>query len=250
MESSFHSAEDSKEKALLELQDVLIGQGYNLKDSANIPAQVMKIARIRSGYSQSINNLIAAKKSLEQATLRAPFGGTIANLWVKEHNYPGGDVFCTVLDNRSPEILFNVLESEIALVGLNNKVLVSPFSSPDYTVEGRVMEINPMVDANGMVRVRAVITNKDNKFYEGMNVKVRVQRLLGKRMVLPKSAIVLRTNRKVVFTIKHNKARWNYVETAQENSDSYVVTSEINAGDSVVYEGNINLAHESPVIVK
>lgn len=249
LESSLRSAEDSKEKALLELQDVLIGQGYSLKDSANIAPQVMKIAKIRSGYDQSINSFIAAKKNLEQATLRAPFSGVVANLWAKEHNYPGSDVFCTVLDNRSPEILFNVLESEISLVSINDKVLVSPFSSPDYTVEGRVTEINPMVDANGMVRVKAVIPNRDNKFYEGMNIKVRVQRLLGKRIVVPKSALVLRTNRKVIFTVKKNKAIWHYVETAQENSDSYVVTTGINAGDSVVYDGNINLAHESPVII-
>lgn len=249
LESSLRSAGDSKEKALLELQDVLIGQGYNLKDSTNIPPQVMKIAKIRSGYDQSINNYATAKNNLDMATLRAPFSGVVANLWSKEYNYPGGEVFCTILDNRNPEILFNVLESEIALVNLNDKVLVSPFSAPDYVVEGRVTEINPIVDNNGMVRIKAVISNKDNKFYEGMNIKVRVQRLLGKRIVVPKSALVLRTNRKVIFTVKKDKARWNYVETAQENSDSYVVTSGINAGDSVIYDGNINLAHESPVII-
>ena len=56
-----------------------------------------------------------------------------------------------------------------------------------------------------------------------MNVKVRVQRVLSKQLVIPKSAVVLRTNRKVVFTLRDNKAMWNYVETAQESSDSYVL---------------------------
>ena len=83
-----------------------------------------------------------------------------------------------------------------------------------------------------------------------MNVKVRVQRLLGKQLVVPKSALLLRSNRKIIFTLKNNRAMWNYVETAQENSESYVVTKGINVGDSVIYEGNINLAHESPVIIK
>lgn len=249
LKSSLQTAEESKERAILDLQDVLIGQGYSLRDSANIPENVMKIARIRSNYDHSINNLEMSRYNLEMATLRAPFSGVIANLWNKEHNYPSGDSFCTVLDNRSPEILFNVLESEISLVNINDKVLVSPFSSPEIVVEGRITEINPIVDNNGMIRVKASIPNTGNKLYEGMNIKVRVQRLLGKRIVVPKSALVLRTNRKVIFTIKNNKAVWNYVETAQENSDSYVVTDKIYSGDSVIYEGNINLAHDAPVII-
>ncbi|KAA6312336.1 Multidrug resistance protein MdtA [termite gut metagenome] len=108
------------------------------------------------------------------------------------------------------------------------------------------------MDLNGMVRVKAIVNNKDDKFYEGMNVKVRVQRLLGKQLIIPKSALVLRTNRKVVFTLKENRANWVYVETAQENSDSYVIVDngKLNVGDSIIYEGNINLAHESLVRVK
>lgn len=249
LESNLFQAEDSREKALLELQDVLIGQGYSLKDSTNIPPQVMKIARVRSNYDQSLNNYSIAKYNLEQATLYAPISGVIANLWDKELNYPNNP-FCTVLDNRNPEIEFNILESEVNLVNLNDKVLVSPFSLPEHIVEGRISEINPLVDHNGMIRVKATVHNKGNKFYEGMNVKVKVQRLLGKRIVVPKTALVLRTNRKVIFTLKNNQSIWNYVETAQENSDSYVITEGINVGDSVIYEGSINLAHESPVIIK
>lgn len=250
LESSLRSAQDAKDRALLDLQDVLIGQGYKLKDSINIPDNVMKIAKIRSNYDQSINNYSIAKYNLEQSTLRAPFKGVIANLWNKEHNYPSGEVFCTVLDNKNFEILFHVLETEINLIKLNDKILASPFSTSDYVVEGHITEINPSVGHNGMIRVKATIPNKESKIYEGMNVKVRVQRLLGKQLVVPKSALLLRSNRKIIFTLKNDRAMWNYVETAQENSESYVVTEGINVGDSVIYEGNINLAHESPVIIK
>jgi RND family efflux transporter MFP subunit len=158
-------------------------------------------------------------------------------------------MFCTVINNRSPEVVFNILENELPLTKLNDRVIVAPFSQPDYTVEGRITEINPMIDKNGMVRVKALLGNQNNKFYEGMNVKIRVQRLLGKCLVIPKSALVLRTNRKVVFTLKDDRAQWVYLETAQENSDSYVVTEGLQAGDNIIYEGNINLAHESPVVI-
>lgn len=251
LENSMEQAQESLEQARLDLQDVLIGQGYSLSDSARIPPEVMKIAKIRSNYEQSHNNYIMAKYNLDMATLYAPFNGVVANLTIKEYNQPGSEPFCTIVDNQSPEVIFNILENELPLINLNDKVIVSPFSQSTYSIEGRVSEINPIIDKNGMVRVKAMISNRDNKFHDGMNVKVCVQRLLGKQLVIPKSALVLRTNRKVVFTLRNNKAVWNYVETVQENSDSYVVIPDkINAGDSIIYEGNMNLMDQVPVILK
>lgn len=247
LEHSLQEAAEAKEKAYLELQDVLISQGYSLRDSTKIPANVMKIARIKSGYDNSNNNYRLIRYNLSKADLRAPFGGVVANLNTKEFNNTSSDVFCSVIDNRTPEAVFKVLESEVSLIRIGDKVVVSPFSAGEREVVGNVSEINPVIDANGMVQVKAVVANPGNMFYEGMNVRVKLQRVLGKRIVVPKSALVLRSNRKVIFTLKNSKAMWNYVETAQENSDSYVVTDGIHAGDSVIYDGNLNLAHESPV---
>ena len=101
-----------------------------------------------------------------------------------------------------------------------------------------------------MAMVKAYINNPQNQLYDGMNVKIHMQRSLGKQLVIPKEALVLRTNRKVVFTLNNNRAQWVYVQTGLENSSSYVVTEGLNVGDSVIYEGNINLAHESPVRTK
>ncbi|MPM70358.1 hypothetical protein SDC9_117313 [bioreactor metagenome] len=53
----------------------------------------------------------------------------------------------------------------------------------------------------------------------------------------------------MVFTFKNGKAYWNYVSTGLENSSGYVVTEGLQAGDSVIYDGNINLAHESQVMI-
>jgi RND family efflux transporter MFP subunit len=247
LQVALNQAQEALERSRLDLQDVLIGQGYTIGDSLNIPADVMRIAKIRSNYEQSLNNYVVATYNLEAATLYAPFNAIVANLTVKEFNQPDSDPFCVLIDNRHPEVIFHVLESEFPLTNLNDKVIISPFSMDAFSVVGRITEINPLIDINGMVRVKAVIDNRENKFNEGMNVKVRVQRMLGKRLVIPKSALLLRTNRKVVFTLKDSRANWVYVKTAQENSGYYVVTEGLQAGDSIIYEGNINLAHETPV---
>jgi RND family efflux transporter MFP subunit len=250
LEIAKSQAIEALERAKLDLQDVLIGQGYSMSDTLNIPVDIMKVAKIRSNYEQSQNNYITAEYNLDAATLYAPFDGMIANLAIKEYNQPGAEAFCTIIDNRNPEVVFNILESELPLIGLNYKVIVLPISLPSYKVEGRISEINPMVDKNGMVQVKALINNNDNKIYEGMNIRVRVQLLLGRQLVVPKSAVVLRTNKKVVFKLSNNKAAWIYVQTAQENSDSYVITEGLTPGDSIIYDGNINLADQTPVRVK
>jgi len=82
-----------------------------------------------------------------------------------------------------------------------------------------------------------------------MNVRVSIFRSLGKQWVVPKSAVVLRTGKEVVFTLEDGKAIWNYVQTGLENANSYTITSEtLKEGDEVIISGNINLAHESSVV--
>lgn len=251
LKNSLYQSKDNLERSRLELHDVLIGQGYSIKDTLQIPADIFQLAKIKSGYDQSLNQYELAKYNYENSILYAPFDGVVANLFSKVHNYPeSGQPFCTIIDNSSPEIDFMVLESELPFVKVGDRLEVSPFSVNNYQALGKVSEINPTVDKNGMVRLKATLNTRSNQLFDGMNVKIRLQRSLGKQLVIPKEALVLRTNKKVVFILNENKAQWVYVDTGLENSTSYVVTDGLKDGDYVIYEGNLNLAHETPVKVK
>ena len=251
LQNAFEQARNNIERIELEMKDVLIGQGYLLSDLENVPVETMELAKLRSNYNNSLNQFALAEYNLNNSILYAPFDGVVANLFSKVHNLPeSSQPFCTIIDNLHPETDFKVLESELPYLRVGDKIRVSPFSANDYSCEGQITEINPSIDRNGMAMVKAHINNPQNQLYDGMNVKIHMQRSLGKQLVIPKEALVLRTNRKVVFTLKNNRAEWVYVQTGLENSSSYVVTEGLNEGDSVIYEGNINLAHEAPVRVK
>jgi len=129
-----------------------------------------------------------------------------------------------------------------------HRVEVAPFALSDVTADGRISEINPLVDKDGMVQVKAAVNDK-GKLFEGMNVRVSIHRSLGKQLVVPKSAVVLRSGKQVVFTLTEDKAYWNYVHTGLENADSYTIIDGLKEGDIVITSGNINLAHEAPVKV-
>lgn len=248
LNNAFQQATDNWEKSKLELQNALIGQGFSIKDSARIPQAVMRIAKTRSNYEQTRIQLEMSTYHLKNAVLLAPFGGVVANLFGKEQNQPTvGQAYCTVIDNTAPEAVFQVLENELALISTGDKVVISPFSVSGYNVQGRIVEINPAVDKNGMVRVKAQVLSPSNKLFDGMNVNVRIQKIVPNQLVIPKKALVLRSNKQVVFTLRDGKAEWNYVKTGLENTDGFVVTEGLTEGMRVIYDGNINLAHEAPV---
>ncbi len=247
LHNAVEQAQNAFEQAKLDLQDVLIGQGYGNKSEAEIPADIMLLAKTRSGYSQSQAAYELALSNEANATLKAPFAGTIANLEVKRFNRVSpSDAVCTIIGTQGMEATFHVLENELPLVHRGDKVVIAPYADVSAIHEGTVTEINPMVDANGMVQLKAQVRGSD-KLFSGMNIKVSVRRQMPGQLVVPKSAVVLRQGRQVVFTLQGDQAIWNYVQTGLENADTYTILEGLKEGDEVIVTGNVNLAHEAKV---
>lgn len=243
-------AKDALERSKLEMQDVLIGQGYSLEKLDAVPDSIIDLAGVKSGFNNAQTQFSLAKHDLEQSRLTAPINGRIANLFAKNNTLSNpSEVFCNIIDTQNFEVAFTALENELGFINNGDKVTVTPFSMPDVKVEGRVSEINPWINENGMVKIKASVIYHD-RLVEGMNVRVSAFQTVGKQWVVPKSAVVLRTGRQVVFTVVDDKAIWNYVTTGLENATQYTITGEtLMEGDQIIVTGNINLAHESPVKV-
>ncbi len=247
---SFRQAEASRQNAHLEMQDFLIGQGYRLADSANIPSDMIQLASIKSGYAQAEISYQKANITLRETSPRAPFSGIIANLETKPYNKGSiGERFCTILDNSHMEAVFSVMENEVKLLRHNEPVIVSLYAQEDEKRTGQITDINPIVSENGFVQVKATIANTSANWFDGMKVLIKIRKNIPDKLVVPKEAVVIRDNRQVVFTIKDGRAYWNYVSIDTENSNSYAIESGISEGDSVIVKGNLNLAHLSPIIV-
>lgn len=99
---------------------------------------------------------------MEHATLIAPFDGVVANLFSKPYNPANtAEAFCTIIDSKGMEADFTVLENELAFIRMGDKVVITPYAGGD-AFEGSVSEINPLVDANGMVKVKALVNAGGN----------------------------------------------------------------------------------------
>ena len=256
LELSLEAAEIALEKSLLSFYDVLAGQGYAARDTSGVPADVLEMAKMRSGYTSSLNSLERAKYDVEGTVLKAPFSGRIADMKLKRYDKAAAEVFCSLIDDSSFDVDFPVMESEYSFVAKGLPVKVSPFADPTVVLNGTVIEVNPTVDKNGQIYVRAKVKN-DGNLIDGMNVKVTVERLMPDQLVVPRSAVVVRDNLDVLFTYSEDgKAHWTYVEILQSNGDSHVVRANadrgarLNEGDKVIISGNLNLADGSSVQLK
>ncbi len=252
MKFSYDKAEIALEQAELERRSILISMEYN--DGVNgVPPDRLKIANIRSGYSQSSINLEEAGQTLKNAIIIAPFTGKIEGIEQKPFEKADpSKPFCTLINDKHFTIDFPLLETEFNQVKIGQQVEVSPIAT-DKKTRGTITEINPSIDENGLVWVKAEVDNPGG-YIEGMNVKVSIKHSIHGQLVVPKQAVVLRQNREVLFRYTKGIAYWTYINVLDENETQYsVVAAEgatLNPGDTVIISNNLNLAHESEVELK
>ena len=247
---SYEKALRDKEKCYLALEEALLNQGYSLTDSASVPPNTMKMALIRSGYLDAVNDVDLARQNLEGTSVIAPFPGIIADLEAKAFNETSSYKHCcTLIDNRAFEVSFPMLEAEMAQIEKGMHVEIVPFAFESDTLTGTLTGINPKVEENGMVQVKAQVANKNGILAEGMNVKVMVRKPQGNKIYVPKEAVTLRQERNVVFVERNDTAYWHYVNVGETNSKYTVINDNINPGEDVIVEGHFNLSHLSPVQV-
>lgn len=243
-------ATNNYDQAVIDLEDRLLGHGYALSDTASVPDNILKMALIRSNYNNAVSALAEARRNLSQTTIAAPISGVIANLNAKENNHSSTyQNFCEILDINSMHLVFNVLETEMPLVKVGQKVELFPFALSGKSFTGTVSSINPAVDDKGMVRITASVPNPNQNLMYGMNARVLLKNAIPDCLIIPKEAVLYRQNRQVVFVYKEGKAIWTYVTTSHENSTHVAVSEGLEEGMEVIVENNLNLAHEAPVTV-
>lgn len=251
---ALESARIELERTRLEYLDVLAGLGWAVADTASVPADLQELAAIRSGYSAARNAYAKAQRELTGRELRAPFAGKVADLQLKQWDRTGSEPFCTLIGDGSFDVAFSALESEYAFLEQGLPVRVTPFGQ-ERSVAGKISGINPTVDRNGQITVTASVPGGAG-LLDGMNVRVVVEKSESGRLVVPKSAVVIRDGLEVLFRYRDGKAEWVYVHTLRANGDSYAVTANtdrgavLEEGDQVIVSGNLNLADGSRVVLK
>ena len=146
---------------------------------ATIPPQVLHNADVKSGYAlaksqlaTAQSQLAAAQHELQCGTLSAPFDGVVANVNVKAHQLAVvGQPVCRVIASDEMRVAFRVMEADIERYQIGTKLSVVPLANPSACYQAIVSEVNPVVDEQGAVAIKARLENA-TKLFDGMNVEV------------------------------------------------------------------------------
>lgn len=239
----------------LDFQDKLIGRGYYSLNKDSIPSKEYNVLSVKTGYTAALHALKKAELELNATRLSAPFDGKIANVMVKQFDQVNANEnVISIIDDKIFEVEFYLIEEEIKQIKINMEINILPMAL-DKIYVGKINSINPQVENDGTILVKARVRN-DGNLIDGMNTKVIVEQTIPDQFIIPKTALVLRQNQEVVFKVKSGKAYWTYVMTTNENNREYCIVpdpnksnSTLEENDSIVISGSLSLAHQSEVLV-
>ena len=139
----------------------------------------MHNADVKSGYALSKSQLdmaktklAAAQHELSSGVLTAPFDGVVANVSVQAHQLAqAGKTVCRVIASGDMAVVFRVMEADLSRYHVGTAVAIVPTANQSKCYDATVSEINPVVDEQGAVTLRARLSNASDLF-DGMNVEV------------------------------------------------------------------------------
>ena len=218
------------------------------KSSAEADA-IRKKLRISSGLSGAELDIKELNNELNKAFIRAPFSGILADIKVQQGEYivPNQELM-RIYNPRNLFLELKVLESDMAVLHIGIPAEITSVSNSLLKFGGSLDEMNPYVDADGLVLIRLRITNvKSDKIFPGMNCTAIIKVPMSETLAVPKEAIVMRNGKEVVFTVEDGKAKWNYVVTGRDNGTTIEIKEGLREGQKVITANNLQLAHDAPV---
>jgi membrane fusion protein (multidrug efflux system) len=125
------------------------------------------------------------------------------------------------------------------------------FGSQMQSYKGVVYAIEPTIDANTRsIRIRSYCYNTMGKVLPGAFAKVRLQLSSATTLMVPTESIVPVLKGKQVFVVRSGKADTVSVVTGTRNDVLVPILSGLQAGDSVITTGILQLRPGSDVKIK
>jgi RND family efflux transporter MFP subunit len=220
-----------------------------------VRAERARLSRARSGLAQAEVALQEAVLNLAQTSVKAPFPGRVADLRVVKGQHVGpGTELMTIVDLDPIKVEVQVLEAEIGYLTEGRRASVTFAAFPGETFTGRVATINPVVDPEFRTgRVTLLLPNPQGRIKPGMYARVSLEaQYFPDRILVPRSAILEKDRRDMLFVFEDGRAKWRYVTRGLESDRMVEIvpneeTSMVEPGEIVLVDNHFYLQHDAPV---
>jgi RND family efflux transporter MFP subunit len=218
----------------------------------------LRFARDRAESQRNLAKaaLNRAWRTRADATVRAPFAGTIEQIDVQVGDYlaPGTPV-AVVADFHKVRLRAGVTANEAADLEPGTPAMISIPALGDFQTQAAIHSVGQMADATtGTYPVELWLENPDLRIRGGM---VGQLRLSGSSQVaaavVPRAAILRRDGRMAVYVVEEGggqlHARARTVKVGRQQGDQVELLSGVQVGDRVVIEGLFALSDGAAVFV-
>ncbi|MFW6206275.1 MAG: efflux RND transporter periplasmic adaptor subunit [Gemmatimonadota bacterium] len=211
--------------------------------------------RLKSGLTDAELAVREAQLNLERTRVRAPFAGRVASVQVVQGQRVGqGAELLAVVDLNPIEVDVQVLEGELAHLAPGGRAELRFSAFSDEPVLGAIETINPVVDRETRTaRVTVEVPNPTGRILPGMYARVELEaQRIPDRILVPRTAILERDRRTMLFVHEDGRAKWRYVTTGLENDDYVEIvespeTEMVHPGEVVLTAGHFTLTHDASI---
>lgn len=216
-----------------------------------------EVVKSSTGLTGARLSLEAAELEMKKRTVTAPFDGVITDIKIVEgKNVNSAEESMTIVDYKNIQIAAEVLENEIPALKTGRKVTIDFIAIPGKVYQGSISAISPLINSEKKTgKVYINIPNPDLQIRPGMYARVRLDaHIFNGRLLVPRSAVLERDGKRLVFIVKNGRAQWEYIRTGLENEeyieiipDSEIGILGVHEGDLVITDGHFSLAHDVKV---
>jgi len=195
-----------------------------------------------------IKTLAKRGRAQDYVPILAPESGVVVEKEIVSGSaFKTGQRLLRIADLSHVWVIAQVYDYELSLIntGMEAKIILTDIQGREF--EGKVDYIYPFMENDThTARVRLILDNTDGFLRPDMYAQVKLRAKLGKRLLVPESAVLYAGETRVVFVdIGDGRLQPRIIKIGQRNRRWIEVISGLEAGDTVVTSGNFLIAAES-----
>jgi multidrug efflux system membrane fusion protein len=229
-------------------------------DSQGLAADKAAIESARAAVVAAQATLDSAILQLEYTSIKSPIDGRTGNLSVKLGNIvnPNSMDLITINEVQPIYVTFSVPEKQLSAVKRYMSegtlvVRVKPQDDAGTEEAGKLTFVDNTVDmSTGTIKLKGTFPNTDRKLWPGefVDVTLRLTTQI-KAVVVPNQAIQTGQAGSFVYVVKQDRTvDPRPVTTGMRADQDMVIETGLNAGETVVTEGQLRLAPGSRVTLR
>ncbi|EJL6396722.1 efflux RND transporter periplasmic adaptor subunit [Vibrio navarrensis] len=188
--------------------------------------------------------LAAAKASLNDLHISAPFAGTVGFINFSRGKLVSSGTELLTLDDLSlMQLDLHIPERYLSQISLGMAVTASSNAWKNETFQGKIVGIDSRINAETLnLRVRIQFTNPERKLKPGMLFNAALAFPAIEAPIIPVQALEYSGTKRYVYVIdENNKARRTEVLLGARVENQVVIESGVNIGDKIVVQGIVNM---------